>query len=86
MSKKLKIAEVAERLNLHPHKIRVWGYNGLFEADRQSGKDRLFNEADIKRLEKIKFILESGFNLFSLKIALEITTLNKLEKTIKEKQ
>ncbi len=83
---KYKIKEVAQQLGIHAHKIRIWSYNNLINLERQTGKDRLFSKKDITRLEKIKFILENGFNVFSLKIALRFASLDKIIKEINKEK
>jgi MerR family transcriptional regulator, heat shock protein HspR len=66
---------VAARLTaMHPQTLRKYERAGLIRPSRPSGNQRLFSEADVKRLRRIRYLVEvRGVNIAGLALALEMT-------------
>ncbi|MDI3548672.1 MAG: MerR family transcriptional regulator, glutamine synthetase repressor [Halanaerobiales bacterium] len=61
--KNIPMRIVKEKTGLTSRQIRYYDQMGLIFPDRTKGNQRLFSEDDIKRLEKIKSLLEEGYTI-----------------------
>lgn len=63
---------VASRLTgMHPQTLRKYERAGLLAPSRQGGNQRLYSEADIERLRRIRYLVEvRGVNVAGLELAL----------------
>jgi MerR family transcriptional regulator/heat shock protein HspR len=66
---------VASRLTgMHPQTLRKYERAGLVTPARQSGNQRLYSEADVQRLRRIRYLVEvRGVNIAGLALTLEMT-------------
>jgi MerR family transcriptional regulator/heat shock protein HspR len=66
---------VASRLTgLHPQTLRKYERAGLLTPARQQGNQRLYSEADILRLRRIRYLVEvRGVNIAGLELALAMS-------------
>ncbi len=72
------ISIAAQLTGLHPQTVRLYEKLGLVSPRRVNNKNRLYCEADIERLQKIRrFTQEMGVNLAGVEIILDL--LQKLE-------
>ena len=83
------LEEVGEELGEHTHKIRRIHYAGLikmyFFPDDVTGIIKLHISAkETLKLQKIFLILKSGFNMFSLKIALKIASMDNIIEVLRK--
>ena len=81
-SPKYMISIASEILNLHPQTLRQYERLGLVVPCRVDGKNRLYSENDIEKLQLIKTLTQKqGVNLAGVEIILnmqeQITLLNK---------
>lgn len=79
---KYMISVASEILGLHPQTLRQYERLGLVIPSRVDGKNRLYSENDIKKLQHIKALTQTqGVNLAGVEIILnmqeQITLLNK---------
>jgi MerR family transcriptional regulator/heat shock protein HspR len=65
---------VASRLTgMHPQTLRKYERAGLITPSRQSGNQRLYSDSDIRRLRRIRYLVEErGVNIAGLALALEM--------------
>jgi MerR family transcriptional regulator/heat shock protein HspR len=65
---------VASRLTgMHPQTLRKYERAGLIAPARQSGNQRLYSEADIDRLRRIRYLVDvRGMNVAGLALTLEM--------------
>ena len=65
---------VAARLTgLHPQTLRKYERAGLIRPARQSGNQRLYSEADVRRLRRIRYLVEvRGMNVAGLALTLQM--------------
>jgi MerR family transcriptional regulator/heat shock protein HspR len=63
---------VAARLTgMHPQTLRKYERAGLLTPTRHQGNQRLYSEADIERLRRIRYLVEvRGVNIAGLELAL----------------
>ncbi len=61
--KNITMKEAKEKTGLTSRQIRYYDQQDLIFPDRSSGNQRLFSENDIKRLIKIKELLEAGSSI-----------------------
>jgi MerR family transcriptional regulator, heat shock protein HspR len=63
---------VAARLTgMHPQTLRKYERAGLIMPSRQSGNQRLYSEADVRRLRRIRYLVEvRGVNIAGLELSL----------------
>src|SRR6188474_2851567 len=63
---------VASRLTgMHPQTLRKYERAGLIRPARQSGNQRLYSEADVQRLRRIRYLVEvRGVNVAGLELTL----------------
>jgi hypothetical protein len=61
---------VASRLTgMHPQTLRKYERAGLIRPTRQSGNQRLYSEADVRRLRRIRYLVEvRGVNIAGLEL------------------
>ena len=66
---------VAARLTgMHPQTLRKYERAGLVSPSRQGGNQRLYSDADIRRLRRIQFLAaERGLNIAGLEMALRMS-------------
>ena len=65
---------VASRLTgMHPQTLRKYERAGLITPSRQSGNQRLYSDSDIRRLRRIRYLVEErGVNIAGLALTLEM--------------
>jgi len=65
---------VASRLaRMHPQTLRKYERAGLIEPARQAGNQRLYSDADLRRLHRIAYLVEErGLNIAGLVVVLEM--------------
>jgi MerR family transcriptional regulator/heat shock protein HspR len=66
---------VASRLTgMHPQTLRKYERAGLLRPARQAGNQRLYSEADIRRLRRIQYLVEvRGVNVAGLELTLAMS-------------
>lgn len=66
---------VASRLTgMHPQTLRKYERAGLLLPSRVSGNQRLYSEADVQRLRRIQYLVESrGLNIAGLGMTLAMS-------------
>ena len=66
---------VASRLTgMHAQTLRKYERAGLLRPARQSGNQRLYSIADIRRLERIRYLVEvRGLNIAGLEVTLAVS-------------
>ena len=66
---------VASRLTgMHPQTLRKYERAGLIRPSRQSGNQRLYSDADVRRLRRIRYLVEvRGINIAGLELTLRMT-------------
>jgi MerR family transcriptional regulator/heat shock protein HspR len=66
---------VAARLaRMHPQTLRKYERAGLLTPMRQAGNQRLYSEADLRRLRRIQYLVETrGLNVAGLELALAMS-------------
>ena len=70
------ISVAAEMTSMQIQNLRVYERRGLVEPDRTSGGTRLYSEADIERLHRIRDLLGAGLNLAGIAAVLELEAEN----------
>ena len=70
---------VASRLTgMHPQTLRKYERAGLVRPSRPSGNQRLYSETDVRRLDRIRYLVEvRGLNVVGLGLVLAM--LDRLE-------
>ena len=72
------IAVAARLTRMHPQTLRKYERAGLVRPARQSGNQRLDSNADVRRLRRIRYLVEQrGVNVAGLEITL--ATVDRLE-------
>lgn len=67
------IAVAARLTRMHPQTLRKYERAGLVRPARQSGNQRLYSNADLRRLERIRYLVEQvGVNVAGLEITLRM--------------
>jgi hypothetical protein len=67
------ISVAAELVGVHPRTLRIYEETGLVIPARTEGNTRLFSNADIELLQRIRFLIqEMGLNLAGVKIILRV--------------
>ena len=66
------ISVAAEMTDLQIQNLRVYERRGLLEPDRTEGGTRLYSEADVDRLHRIRDLLAAGLNLAGIGRVLEL--------------
>ncbi len=76
MKRKIKtytISAVAELFEIHPQTLRLYEREGLLKPSRSDGNTRLYEDADIERLEIILSLTRDlGVNLAGVEIILNM--------------
>jgi MerR family transcriptional regulator/heat shock protein HspR len=76
MKRKVKtytISAVAELFDIHPQTLRLYEREGLLKPSRSEGNTRLYEDADIERLEVILSLTRDlGVNLAGVEIILNM--------------
>lgn len=57
------ISVAAEMVSMEIQNLRVYERRGLVDPDRTAGGTRLYSEADIERLHRVRELLAEGLNL-----------------------
>jgi DNA-binding transcriptional MerR regulator len=70
------ISVAAEMTSLQIQNLRVYERRGLVAPGRTSGGTRLYSEADIDRLHRIRDLLADGLNLAGIAAVLELEAEN----------
>jgi MerR family transcriptional regulator, heat shock protein HspR len=75
------IAVAARLTRMHPQTLRKYERAGLLRPARQSGNQRLYSNADLRRLRRIRYLVERrGLNVAGLEITLAmVDRLERLE-------
>ncbi len=74
------IAVAARLTRMHPQTLRKYERAGLLRPARQSGNQRLYSNADVRRLHRIRYLVEKrGLNVAGLEMTLRIV--DRLEQT-----
>jgi len=65
---------VASRLTgMHPQTLRKYERAGLLKPSRQQGNQRLYSDADLERLRRIRYLVETrGVNVAGVELALSM--------------
>jgi MerR family transcriptional regulator/heat shock protein HspR len=65
---------VASRLTgMHPQTLRKYERAGLISPVRQAGNQRLYSQADVERLRRIRYLVEvRGVNVAGLELTLSM--------------
>jgi len=67
------ISVAAELVGVHPRTLRIYEETGLVIPARTEGNTRLFSNADIELLQRIRFLIqEMGLNLAGVKLILRV--------------
>lgn len=67
------ISVAAELVGVHPRTLRIYEEVGLVIPARTEGNTRLFSNADIEMLQRIRFLIqEMGLNLAGVKLLLRM--------------
>ncbi len=66
------ISVAAEMVRMEVQNLRVYERRGLLEPDRTSGGTRLYSQADIEVLHRIRELLAEGLNLAGIARVLEL--------------
>ena len=69
--KNITMMEAKEKTGLSSRQIRYYDQQQLIFPARSSGNQRLFSESDIKRLLKIKSLLEAGNSIETIRTKLK---------------
>ena len=66
------ISVAAEMVSMQVQNLRVYERRGLLEPDRTAGGTRLYSQADVDRLHRIRELLAAGLNLAGIALVLEL--------------
>jgi DNA-binding transcriptional MerR regulator len=66
------ISVAARMASMEIQNLRVYERRGLLEPDRTEGGTRLYSEADVERLHRIRELLADGLNLAGIARVLEL--------------
>ena len=79
------ISIAARMVGLHAQTLRYYERVGLIWPSRSSGRQRLYSEADIERLRRIKtFTEDMGVNLAGAEVALKLMArIEELERDVR---
>jgi len=68
------VAVAARLTGMHPQTLRKYERAGLIRPARQSGNQRLYSVADVRRLRRIRYLVEvRGVNIAGLELTLRMT-------------
>src|SRR5204862_1058037 len=69
----VSISVIAERYNIHPQPLRLYGREGLIKPARTQGNTRLYGEDEIRKLEMILALTRDlGVNLAGVEVILNM--------------
>nr|AGF93501.1 transcriptional regulator, MerR family [uncultured organism] len=71
-NKNISMKVVKEKTGLTSRQIRYYDKMNLVFPERSSGNQRLFSEEDIKRLKKIKSLIDRGYTISAVKEKLKL--------------
>ena len=66
------ISVAAEMVSMQVQNLRVYERRGLLEPERTAGGTRLYSQADVDRLHRIRELLAAGLNLAGIALVLEL--------------
>ena len=66
------ISVAAEMTSMQIQNLRVYERRGLVDPDRTAGGTRLYSEADVDRLHRIRELLAAGLNLAGIAAVLAL--------------
>ncbi|MBM7507699.1 DNA-binding transcriptional MerR regulator [Nocardioides salarius] len=66
------ISVAAQMVRMEVQNLRVYERRGLLDPDRTEGGNRLYSEADIEVLHRIRELLADGLNLAGVARVLEL--------------
>jgi MerR family transcriptional regulator, heat shock protein HspR len=67
------ISVAAELVGVHPRTLRIYEEVGLVVPARTEGNTRLFSNADIELLQRIRFLIQDmGLNLAGVRLILMV--------------
>ncbi len=80
------ISVVAEHFNVHPQTLRLYEREGLLMPSRTDGNTRLYNDADMERLEVILSLTRDlGVNLAGVEIILNMRSrMDEMQRQMRE--
>jgi MerR family transcriptional regulator/heat shock protein HspR len=84
------ISVAAEMLSMPVQNLRVYERRGLVDPDRTSGGTRLYSQADLDQLARIRDLLAEGLNLAGvarvLTLESEVRRLNAANRRLRERR
>ncbi len=66
------ISVAAEMVSMEIQNLRVYERRGLVAPERSPGGNRLYSQADIERLRRVRELLADGLNLAGIRRVLEL--------------
>ena len=66
------ISVAAELAGVHPQTLRIYERRGLLQPARTQGGNRRYSNADIRRLQRIAELAETGVSLEGIRQVLEL--------------
>ena len=66
------ISVAAEIAGVHPQTLRIYERRGLLQPARTSGGNRRYSNADIRRLQRIADLANTGMNLEGIRQVIEL--------------
>ena len=66
------ISVAAEIAGVHPQTLRIYERRGLLQPARTSGGNRRYSNADIRRLQRIAELANTGMNLEGIRQVFEL--------------
>lgn len=66
------ISVAAEMVEMQVQNLRVYERRGLLAPERTAGGTRLYSQADVDRLHRIRELLAAGLNLAGIALVLEL--------------
>ena len=70
------ISVAAELAGVHPQTLRIYERKGLLEPARTGGGSRRYSDEDLRVLQRIQDLTDSGLNLAGVKRVLELEAEN----------
>jgi MerR family transcriptional regulator, heat shock protein HspR len=71
------ISVAADMVSMQIQNLRVYERRGLVDPDRTAGGQRLYSQADIDRLHRIRELLAEGLNLAGIAKVVELESANR---------
>lgn len=66
------ISVAADMLSMQVQNLRVYERRGLVDPDRTAGGTRLYSDADLERLARVRDLLADGLNLAGIARVLDL--------------